>query len=275
MKEIMAVSPDQSMCSFSGNHPFYLGNLDGDQVEKFWKRFAGLSEIMEIMEIPVLKGEIVLPTKKNKLKVLVKGRRNDENFVMLKLSFLVVTGIARPSGSDKLYTATKVETLRIWDCASGQVSICLPLRVHSIVWLFFNGYLSLFDPERPKNDKATILTDTVQLLKELTSEVNKLKSEYSALADESREILNLDHKLQKSTGDLYNQGQCLRGELQWSHDGSTAIFSISNAYGHASWVNANASINAILHVLGNQNPSMMPAAPCTTNMPYMLPKFRL
>lgn len=89
MKEIMAVSPDQSMCSFSGNHPFYLGNLDGDQVEKFWKRFAGLSEIMEIMEIPVLKGEIVLPTKKNKLKVLVKGRRNDENFVMLKLSFLV------------------------------------------------------------------------------------------------------------------------------------------------------------------------------------------
>ncbi|XP_013584131.1 PREDICTED: uncharacterized protein LOC106293009 isoform X1 [Brassica oleracea var. oleracea] len=144
MKEIMAVSPDQSMCSFSGNHPFYLGNLDGDQVEKFWKRFAGLSEIMEIMEIPVLKGEIVLPTKKNKLKVLVKGRRNDENFVMLKLSFLVVTGIARPSGSDKLYTATKVETLRIWDCASGQVSICLPLRVHSIVWLFFNGYLSLF-----------------------------------------------------------------------------------------------------------------------------------
>ncbi|CAN6891719.1 unnamed protein product [Brassica oleracea] len=86
MKEIMAVSPDQSMCSFSGNHPFYLGNLDGDQVEKFWKRFAVLSEIMEI---PVLKGEIVLPTKKNKLKVLVKGRRNDENFVMLKLSFLV------------------------------------------------------------------------------------------------------------------------------------------------------------------------------------------
>ncbi|KAF3553272.1 hypothetical protein F2Q69_00010510 [Brassica cretica] len=53
---------------WSGNHPFYLGNrsalmVDADQVEKFRKRFAGLSEIMEI---PVLKGEIVLPTKKNK-----------------------------------------------------------------------------------------------------------------------------------------------------------------------------------------------------------------
>ena len=44
------------------------------------------------------------------------------------------------------------------------------------------------DPERPKNDKATILTDTLQLLKELTSEVNKLKSEYTALTDESREV---------------------------------------------------------------------------------------
>ncbi|CAH8358409.1 unnamed protein product [Eruca vesicaria subsp. sativa] len=53
---------------WSGNHPFYLGNrsalmVDADQVEKFRKRFAGLSEIMEI---PVLKGEIVLPTKKSK-----------------------------------------------------------------------------------------------------------------------------------------------------------------------------------------------------------------
>ncbi|XP_010416412.1 PREDICTED: 50S ribosomal protein L31, chloroplastic-like [Camelina sativa] len=53
---------------WSGNHPFYLGNrsalmVDADQVEKFRKRFAGLSEIMEI---PVLKGEIVMPTKKGK-----------------------------------------------------------------------------------------------------------------------------------------------------------------------------------------------------------------
>ncbi|CAN8230563.1 unnamed protein product [Cochlearia groenlandica] len=33
---------------------------------------------------------------------------------------MVVTGIALPSGSDKLYTASKDETVRIWDCASGQ-----------------------------------------------------------------------------------------------------------------------------------------------------------
>ncbi|GFP98401.1 50S ribosomal protein l31 chloroplastic [Phtheirospermum japonicum] len=51
---------------WSGNHPFYLGSrsqnlIDADQVEKFRKRFSGLDDIMEI---PVLKGEIVLPPKK-------------------------------------------------------------------------------------------------------------------------------------------------------------------------------------------------------------------
>ncbi|KAF5747132.1 50S ribosomal protein L31 chloroplastic [Tripterygium wilfordii] len=51
---------------WSGNHPFYLGSrsaqlVDADQVAKFRKRFAGLPELMEI---PVLKGEIVLPSKR-------------------------------------------------------------------------------------------------------------------------------------------------------------------------------------------------------------------
>ncbi|KAH6834292.1 Ribosomal protein L31 [Perilla frutescens var. hirtella] len=51
---------------WSGNHPFYLGSrsqllIDADQVEKFRKKFSGLDSIMEI---PVLKGEIVLPPKR-------------------------------------------------------------------------------------------------------------------------------------------------------------------------------------------------------------------
>ncbi|PIN16078.1 hypothetical protein CDL12_11269 [Handroanthus impetiginosus] len=51
---------------WSGNHPFYLGSrtqllVDADQVEKFRKKFSGLQQIMEI---PVLKGEIVLPSKR-------------------------------------------------------------------------------------------------------------------------------------------------------------------------------------------------------------------
>ncbi|KAL5558002.1 hypothetical protein UlMin_034213 [Ulmus minor] len=51
---------------WSGNHPFYLGNrsgvlVDADQVEKFRKKFGELSQIMEI---PVLKGEIIIPPKR-------------------------------------------------------------------------------------------------------------------------------------------------------------------------------------------------------------------
>lgn len=35
----------------------------------------------------------------------------------------VVSGIALPSGSDKLYTGSKDQTVRVWDCQSGQVVI--------------------------------------------------------------------------------------------------------------------------------------------------------
>lgn len=34
----------------------------------------------------------------------------------------VVTGIALPSGSDKLYSGSKDESVRLWDCQTGQVA---------------------------------------------------------------------------------------------------------------------------------------------------------
>ncbi|CAK8579056.1 unnamed protein product [Lathyrus sativus] len=55
---------------WSGNHQFYLGNrssnmVNDDQVEKFRKKFGDLSDIMEI---PVLKGEIVVPSRRKGIK---------------------------------------------------------------------------------------------------------------------------------------------------------------------------------------------------------------
>ncbi|KAK9108896.1 hypothetical protein Sjap_016956 [Stephania japonica] len=56
---------EYSVDVWSGNHPFYQGSrsallVDADQVEKFRKKFG---EMARIMEIPVLKGEILLPPK--------------------------------------------------------------------------------------------------------------------------------------------------------------------------------------------------------------------
>lgn len=43
-------------------------------------------------------------------------------WVLILLNEQVVSGIAMPSGSDKLYTGSTDETVRVWDCQSGQVA---------------------------------------------------------------------------------------------------------------------------------------------------------
>ncbi|KAL8168061.1 hypothetical protein V2J09_009560 [Rumex salicifolius] len=58
------------------------------------------------------------------------------------------------------------------------------------------------DPERPKNDKATILTDTIQLLKDLTSEVNRLKAECATLSEESHELTQEKNELREEKASL-------------------------------------------------------------------------
>ncbi|XP_062164010.1 large ribosomal subunit protein bL31c [Alnus glutinosa] len=62
---------DYTVDVWSGNHPFYLGDrsallIDADQVEKFRKRYG---ELTQIMDIPVLKGEIILPPKRKAISV--------------------------------------------------------------------------------------------------------------------------------------------------------------------------------------------------------------
>ncbi|WZZ23722.1 hypothetical protein YC2023_007123 [Brassica napus] len=41
---------------------------------------------------------------------------------------------------------------------------------------------------RPKSDKASILIDTKQILKDLMTQVDRLKAEYVTLSQESREV---------------------------------------------------------------------------------------
>ena len=56
-----------------------------------------------------------------------------------------VSGIALPSGSDKLYTGSKDETVRIWDCQSGQVVIIITviiIVIFVVIWCFYFLYLN-------------------------------------------------------------------------------------------------------------------------------------
>ncbi|CAN7006137.1 hypothetical protein IGI04_009856 [Brassica rapa subsp. trilocularis] len=44
------------------------------------------------------------------------------------------------------------------------------------------------NPNRPKSDKGSILIDTIQTLKDLVVQVNRLKAEYVTHSQESREV---------------------------------------------------------------------------------------
>ncbi|EXC35353.1 hypothetical protein L484_026678 [Morus notabilis] len=70
------------------------------------------------------------------------------------------------------------------------------------------------DPDRPKNDKATILTDSIQMLKELTAQVDKLKAEYTALSEESRELTQEKNELREEKASLKSDIENLNAQYQ-------------------------------------------------------------
>ncbi|KAL1565834.1 transcription factor bHLH121-like isoform X1 [Salvia divinorum] len=137
------------------------------------------------------------------------------------------------------------------------------------------------DPDRPKNDKASILSDTIQMLKDLTSQVEKLKSEYAALTDESRELTQEKNDLREEKASLKSDIENLNGQyLQrmramypWGGmDHSVVMHPSSYPFPMPVPVTAGP---IPLHpsmqpypFYGNQNPAVVPN-PCSTYVPYM------
>ncbi|KAH7664787.1 Myc-type basic helix-loop-helix (bHLH) domain-containing protein [Dioscorea alata] len=66
----------------------------------------------------------------------------------------------------------------------------------------FSELGNTLDPDRPKNDKATILTDAIQVLKDLTSQVNRMKAEHASLCDESQELVQEKNELREEKATL-------------------------------------------------------------------------
>ncbi|CAL0329339.1 unnamed protein product [Lupinus luteus] len=138
---------------------------------------------------------------------------------------------------------------------------------------------NVLDPDRPKNDKATILSDTIQLLNDLTSQVSKLKDEYTALNEESRELAQEKNDLREEKAslkldieNLNNQyQQRLRTAFPWTAmDHSVMMAPPSYPYPMPVPVPPGPIPMQFYPHFANQNPPVF-LNPCSTYVPYIAP----
>ncbi|XP_020232661.1 transcription factor bHLH121 [Cajanus cajan] len=146
----------------------------------------------------------------------------------------------------------------------------------------FQDLANTLDPDRPKNDKATILTETIQMLKDLTAEVNKLKTGHKALSEESRELMQEKNELREEMTSIKSDIDNLNAQYQqrvrimfpWAAIDHSVV--ISQPYSYPVPIPippAPISIHPSLQpfpFFGNQNPGPM-ANPCPMYVPYSTP----
>lgn len=78
----------------------------------------------------------------------------------------------------------------------------------------FSELASALDPDRPKNDKATILGESVQVVKDLREEVKRLKTEHTSLLNESRDLTQEKNELREEKATLKVETEQLQNQLQ-------------------------------------------------------------
>ncbi|KAI4297722.1 hypothetical protein L6164_037597 [Bauhinia variegata] len=138
---------------------------------------------------------------------------------------------------------------------------------------------NILDPDRPKNDKATILADTIQLLKDITSQVSKLKDEYAMLTEESRELTQEKNDLREEKASLKSDIENLNNQYQqrlrtmfpWTAmDHSVVMAPPSYPYPVPVPVPSGPMPMQPYPFFANQNPGVIPN-PCSTFVPYLTP----
>ncbi|WCJ32618.1 basic helix-loop-helix (bHLH) DNA-binding superfamily protein [Euphorbia peplus] len=138
------------------------------------------------------------------------------------------------------------------------------------------------EPDRPKNDKATILVDTIQVLKDLTAEVNKLKAEYATLSEESHELMQEKNELREEKASLKSDIESLNVQYQqrmrvmfpWGAVDPSVVMGPTYPYPVPVPVPPG---SIAMHpsmqpfpFFGSQNPGAIPGA-CSTFIPYATP----
>nr|WKV22677.1 bHLH9 [Bupleurum chinense] len=140
------------------------------------------------------------------------------------------------------------------------------------------------DPDRPKNDKASILGDTIQVLRDLTTQVDRLKAEYATLTEESRELSQEKNDLKEEKASLKSDidnlnlqyQQRIRAMYPWGGMDPSVVMHPPPPYPYPvpmpiapGPIPMHPSLQPY-HFFGNQNPALVPN-PCSTFMPYMTP----
>ncbi|XP_057862787.2 transcription factor bHLH121 isoform X2 [Cryptomeria japonica] len=78
----------------------------------------------------------------------------------------------------------------------------------------FADLAAALDPDRPKNDKASILIESTQVVKELRAELKRLQQEHSSLLNESRELTEEKNEIREEKINLKNETEKLQDQLQ-------------------------------------------------------------
>lgn len=139
------------------------------------------------------------------------------------------------------------------------------------------------DPDRPKNDKASILTDAIQMVKEWTAQIDKLKAEHAALNEESRELTQEKNDLREEKASLKSDIESLNAQYQqrvramypWAGmDHSVVMHPASYPFPlpmpiPAGPIPMHPSLQPF-PLYGNQNAAVVPS-PVSTFVPYMAP----
>ncbi|KAG2703208.1 hypothetical protein I3843_06G119600 [Carya illinoinensis] len=142
---------------------------------------------------------------------------------------------------------------------------------------------NVVDPSRPKNDKSTILVDTIQLLKDLASQINKLKAECSTLTEESHELMQEKNDLREEKASLKSDIENLNVQCQQRLGAMFPWAAIDHSVvmGPPSYqfpvpmpmppgpIPMHPSMQPY-PFFGNQNPGLIPN-PCSTFVPYVTP----
>nr|TKR99819.1 hypothetical protein D5086_0000189230 [Populus alba] len=134
-------------------------------------------------------------------------------------------------------------------------------------------YVIMCYPDRPKNDEATVLTDVIQVLKDLTSKVDRLKVQCATLSGESCELVQEKNEVREERASLKAEIENLNAQYRqkarpmfpWAAVDPTVV--MPPPYSHPvpvpvppGPIHIHPSLQPFVF-LGNQNPGAI-ASPC-------------